>query len=155
MAVNKLSRGKVLAVSLGLPGYAMNSLVIPLQATTSTVPVSTGQTVPANSIIHDVFVDLFTVASAATTPLLSAGITSSTIGFMSGTNLATAGIKMLSLASGSTNRGTLLRETSLGGSLLPIDYSTSSSCEITYSTNTPCTRLEGNLIVSFLKLRDE
>ena len=155
MGVTRITKGRVAVGALDTEGLSIRVLRIPLRATTvGLVPVSTGKKIPAGSVILSAYVKTATGASAATVgaSLLNVGTTAATVGFLTSLNIATAGIKLGSLASAvAVTFGTLLQETTSAGPVQKpavVDVDT----EIAYATLAPSPNLNGDLFIEYRKL---
>jgi hypothetical protein len=153
MSGTKISKGTIGGAGLDMPGQSIRTLVVPLAPTTSAAPVASGVRLPADALVLSAHAKISTVTTATSTHTLSAGPSTATIGFLTGLNIATAGIKRGSLASGSVTRGSLLRETLSGAAAIaPAEYVNDTETQIYYSTSVPVTTLKGVLVIEYRKL---
>lgn len=155
MGVTRISKGRVAAGAVDADGLSVRSLRIPLRPTTTNGQVATGKRVPKDSAILNAYVKMTTGASAATVGAssLSVGLSTATTGLLTGLNIASAGIKLGSLASAAAGAtfGALLQETTTAGPVQkvhPIDTDT----EVVYATLAPSPNLNGELIIEYRKL---
>lgn len=153
MSVTKISKGRLAGAGLDMPGQSIRTLVVPLAPTTSAAPVASGARLPADALVLSAHAKISTVTTATSAFTLSAGPSTATIGFLTGLDIATAGIKRGSLASGTVTRGSLLRETTSGAAaVVAAEYANSVETEIYYSTTVPVTTLKGVLVIEYRKL---
>jgi len=75
-----------------------------------TAETTTGFTLPASAIVHDVFLNVITVDATETVDVGTAGTSNDPNGYLAGASLATAGLVFGSLADGAVTRGALLFE---------------------------------------------
>jgi hypothetical protein len=151
MGVTRISKGRVAAGTVDADGLSVRSLRIPLRPTANNSQVTTGKRVPRNSAILNAYVKMTSGASAATlgASLLNVGITTATIGLLNNLNIATAGIKLGSLASAVTvTQGAFLQEVTSSGPA-PKPYAVDADVEITYATLAPSPNLNGELIIEY------
>jgi len=71
---------------------------------------TTAFTIPAGSIVHDVFLNVITVDATETVDVGTEGTTNDPNGFLAAASLATEGLVFGSLADGAITRGALLSE---------------------------------------------
>lgn len=149
----RLTKGTVLVAGVDQNGLGVRSLRIPLRPTTGIGQVLSKQKVPPNSIILGAYVKMTTGASAATVgaSTLNVGNTTATVGYLASLNIATAGIKLGSLATTAVTLGALLRDASDAG-LVPRPAAVDVETEITYATLAPSPNLNGELIIEYRKL---
>lgn len=152
--IKKLTRGRSAAGAVDTDGISRRSLRFKLQPTADTAIVSTGLKLPPKSVVTRVYVDMASVASAAT-PLLDVGITTATRGFLAGVNVASIGLARGSSASAAApTAGTLLTEvlgTGVSGDKEWLSSATAQT-EVTYSTRAAATRLEGTVVIEYKQL---
>lgn len=155
MGVTRISKGRVAAGAVDADGLSVRSLRIPLRPTASNAQVATGKRIPKDSAILNAYVKMTTGASAATlgASALSVGLSTATVGLLNGLNIATAGIKIGSLASSAAapTRGALVTETTSAGPA-PADYAVDADTEVVYATLAPSPNLNGELIIEYRKL---
>lgn len=153
MAVTKISKGRIAAGGVDLPGASIRTAVVPLAPTADAVPVASGVIIPAGSILLDVFVEIESSTAGTTSYSLNAGTSAATIGYIAALPIAAAGVKRLSCASGSVTRGASLRETVAGAAAsVKAEAAISADTEVYYSTSVPVTAIKGRLIVDYRKL---
>ena len=151
MSFNKISKGPAAAGAVVLPGLQLQTVRFPLQPTTSTTFVAAG-VLPARSFVLDVFVDMASVASAAT-PLLDVGTGAATQGFLVGLSVGTTGLLHGSLAAGARTIGGLLSVDSSGSSsFVPSPAIIASATTIGFTTRSVAARLQGEVVILLAKL---
>lgn len=140
-------KGRIGAAGVDTPGSSRRTLRIPLNATANANPVLTGVKIPAKSVVCGVYVDMSSVASA-TDARLDVGITTSTQGFITGASVSSVGLRRASAASGSITFGALMLDVN-GLTPLPSEYVAPSDVEVTYSTRSAATRLQGAIVIEY------
>lgn len=152
MSFNKISKGPAAAGAVVLPGLQLQTVRFPLQPTTSTTFVAAA-VLPARSLVLDVFVDLASVASAAT-PLLDVGTGAATQGFLTGLSVGTTGLLRGSLANGGARTiGSLLTVDSSGSSsFVPSPAIIASATTVGFATRSVAARLQGEVVILLAKL---
>lgn len=88
--------------------FIRKQAVIRCDAQTS--ETQTGFTLPANAIVHDVFLNVITVDATETVDVGTQGTSNDPNGYLAAASLATAGLVYGSLADGAVTRGVLLFE---------------------------------------------
>lgn len=88
--------------------FVKKTAVIRCDAQTS--ETQTGFTLPANAIVHDVFLNVITVDATETVDVGTQGTSNDPDGYLVTASLATAGLVFGSLADGAVTRGALLFE---------------------------------------------
>lgn len=153
MGVTRITRGRVLVGAVDQDGLSVRTLRVPLKATAGAGTVSTGERIPAGSAILAAYVKTATGASAATVGAsrLNVGTTTATIAFLTSLDIAAAGIKVGSLATGFVTLGASLQETTTAGPVAKVAV-VDSDIEITYATLAPSPNLNGDLIIEYRKL---
>ena len=153
MAVTKISKGRIAAGGVDLPGASIRTAVVDLAPTADALPVASGVKIPAGSIILDAYVEVESSTAGTTAYSLNAGTSAATIGYITGLSIAMAGAKRLSCASGGVTRGALLRETVAGAAAsVKAEAAVDAETEIYYSTSVPVTAVKGRIIVDYRKL---
>lgn len=151
MSINKVSKGPAGAGGVALPGLQLQTVRLALQPTTSTTFVAAG-VLPARSIVLDVFVDMASVASAAT-PLLDVGTGAATTGFLNGLSVGTTGLLAGSLTAGARTIGALSSVDSSGSSsFVPSPAIIASATTVGYTTRSVAARLSGEVVFLIAKL---
>lgn len=140
-------KGRIGAAGVDTPGASRRSLRIPLAATANANPVLTGVKIPAKAVVSSVYVDMSSAASA-TDARLDVGITTATQGFLTGASVSSAGLRRASAASGSVTYGALMLDVN-GLTPLPSEYVAPSEVEVTYSTRSAASRLQGAIIIEY------
>ena len=140
-------KGRIGAAGLDTPGVSRRTLRIPLAATANANPVLTGARLPAKAVVSGVFIDMSSVASA-TDARLDVGVSSSTQGFITGASVSSVGLRRASAASGSVTYGALMLDVN-GLTPLPAEYVAPSDIEVTYSTRSAASRLQGAIIIEY------
>lgn len=151
MALNKITKGPAAAGAVVLPGLQLQTIRLALQPTTSTTFVAAG-VLPARSLVLDVFVDMASVASAAT-PLLDIGTAAATVGFLNGLSVGTTGLLRGSLVAGARTVGSLVSVDSSGSSsFVPSPAIIASATTVGYATRAVASRLSGEVVFLIAKL---
>lgn len=88
--------------------FIKKTAVIRCDAQTS--ETQTGFTLPANAIVHDVFLNIITADATETVDVGTQGVSNDPNGYLVGASLATEGLVFGSLADGAVTRGELLFE---------------------------------------------
>jgi hypothetical protein len=151
MSINKVTKGQAGVGALALAGLQLQTLRFALQPTTSTTFVSAG-VLPARCVVLDAFIDMASVASAAT-PLLDVGTGAATTGFLNGISVGTTGLLHGSLVAGARTVGALLSVDSSGSSsFVPSPAIIATATTVGYTTRSVAARLGGEVVLLIAKL---
>lgn len=150
MSVNKLSKGRVGAKTVDLPGTSLRTIVVDIPATTPASAVGIG-VIPAGSRILDAYVRVDAAPSTAST-LFDVGTTASAAWLLNGISLAATGIKQGSLVAGAVTLGQGLFEGSATSGLFTKPFVVDTAVTLAYTARGAITSADTRIVIKYEKL---
>jgi hypothetical protein len=130
---------------------------IAITAAANTDENSTGWSLPAKAIVHNVYLDVTTAEATATTKTVDIGTDSTDSGdadgYLDGISTATLGLVKGTLDSGGQTLGTLLHvDESGGGVLVPEADISMGGKEITWTAGEAQTEFAGTIVIEYTEI---